>query len=153
MIKRIFLVMLLLALLIGLIWVTYGSFINQFVNPEKVFVFYFDIFGFLSASLFGLIGLILIGFFYRLAEAIKNKDLMASGTKSEKISGKIGWISCSIFAIIGLTINYTNYFINIQDKGFVSCEFVTQRHKDWMLNKYARIQEDCEKEGIREVSN
>ena len=85
-----------------------------------------------------------IAFSYRLSEVVKNKNI--------DVSAKKIWTLVIVFSFVGVTINYTNYFVNIKGKGLVECEFHVQRHKDWMLNKYARTQEDCEKEGGREVS-
>ena len=144
MIKRIFILILGIALLLGATWLAYEFFTYQLINPESVFVFNLDIFGILSISIFGGIGLFVCALPYRCAEVIKNKTI------SESV--KLCWIFFAIFASIGLMINYTNYFVNIKGKGFVNCEFHSQRSKDWMLNKYARTQEDCEKEGGREVS-
>ena len=139
-----FIILLGIALLSGLVWVASISFIHQLVNPESVFVFDFDIFGLLSISVFGLIGLMLAGLPYRLAEVFQNKKII------ENI--KLCWLVFAFFAFVGVTINYTNYFVNIKGEGLVECDFHVQRHRDWLLQKYARTQEDCGKDGVRNVS-
>ena len=145
MIKRIFILLLGIILISGLIWILNVSFIQQLFEKDRVFVFYLDIFGFFSVLLFGGFGFLVVGIYHRIVELIKNQDI--------KMSVIPFWIAFVFFAIIGLIINYSNYFVNIKNKGLISCEFHVQRHKDWMLNKYARTVEDCEKKGTRNVSD
>lgn len=141
MIKRIFFVILTTAILLGSAWLSYNMFTNQLINPESVFVFYFDVFGYLSFGIFGMLGLFLVGTGHRVTEAIKNQDIQMSVTPF--------WVAFAVCVTMGLAINYTNYFVNIKDEGLVSCEFHVQRSKDWIVRRYARIQEDCEKKGVR----
>ncbi|WP_299011541.1 hypothetical protein [uncultured Shewanella sp.] len=137
MIRHVLLLLLTLCLLFGVIWIADFFLLAQFINPEKVHIFDFDIFGVYSIAIFGFTGLCLVGVFHRFAEVIKNKHI--------EMPAKPFWIAFAILSVIGLIVNYANYFKNIRGYNLVECQFHSQRHRDWMIKKYARSIEECQK--------
>lgn len=137
MIRHVIFLLLTLCFLLGVIWIAESFWIAQFIDPKKVHIFDFDIFGVYSIAIFGFIGLFLVAVFHRFAEVIKNKHI--------EMPAKPFWIAFAIFSVIGLIVNYTNYFKNIRGYNLVECQFHSQRHRDWMIKKYARSIEECQK--------